>query len=417
MVEAATANTHAVEDMNPVVVADNVNPPPGEAPAQHQRQPEPDPAPSEPTPVVDPRDAIAERAMQRRMAEEAKFSPKDTNFVPPSIAYGQEDDDPPDDGQQNRNPEGAAREAALSDSEGQQQPQAYYAKLKVNGVEIPVSRDQLLQYADLLDEEAKGIPDRALIKLAQQNIAAQDILERAKEIRRSAQLDAARGVSNPGEATDPEPAANQPQHTSPKQDHLTAKDVAESIQFDDPEVAAEKLERLLQDKVEQARQVEYNQQRLAAIGSEVDQAIAAFARANPDLASDQVATDALTKQVERETLQELAKCGLTQEQLDGLQRNPHLIGPAYIHAVKDGYEIRKPAEIFAAVGSRVRQSLGRPAPASQPQATSRDAAKQNLTQQPNRGGPVPQQSHADAEAGGRYKDAIAAMRRARGQSV
>ena len=386
------------------------------------------PEPQEP-PAVTERNRISAEITARRRAEEAVFDPNDPNYVPPAHAARPAPAEPPAPAAADG---GEPAPGPAAEQPTPEAPAGY--SLRVNNQTMMVTRAQLLQYADMDDAEAAGMPDRALIRLAQKQIATEQALDEAKQLRRAARMDSARQPMPGNEPDDESGAADagNPQ-AARRQNGVDPIKTVEAIVYEPPEVAAEALDRLMEEKLaryDQQRAITTRQQQIAG---EIEASIMAYGRANPDLVANEDATLLMSHHLNREAVAELRNVGAINEQeAQALLKHDHMIGEAYTAARLDGHRVSDPQAIVERAGQRVRAAMGltqraAPAPstpaAQQPvqqhQQDPRMAAKQQLTQQPTRGAPMPQTQQAPRNPQGRpnYSEAIRQQRISRGQTV
>ncbi len=296
--------------------------------------------------------------------------------------------------------------------------------LKVNGNTFTVNREDLLRYSDLDESDAAGLPDVSLVRAAQINLAAQMRLDEAKQASLGA-----RAASVPGN-TQPEQQRAEVGQTKPqvaRKPVQPTREEIEAIQLGDPEQAAAALDAWTERKLQADKDTTRQQQTFQSLQSDVDNAIADFGKANPDIASNEAAADVLRTFSVREALADIEKVvRLTDAERQDLLNNPTLITQAHNGARAQGLAVRKPAEIFAAAGARVRESMRMPAqqttppPAQMQLQPSRLDAKRALTSQPVRAGAsdqIQRQPPEGAQPRRSVKETVALMKKARFQAV
>ena len=210
-------------------------------------------APVTPAPEADPEAPPPQRvdprlAMAKRMREERERSRPGSplNIDPESIPEGVDVDALEED-----QPITAGRKptpAINTDGGGQG------LRLKVDGQEFTVSREDALRYAGLSPEDAEGIPDTALARSAQINIAAEQRLERAKQQRGGEPAPLPSGDHTGNDLRDNGSRQQAPQPSSPPQEDERA--LMETIQLGDPEealAAQNKLWEIRERRTQQTR--------------------------------------------------------------------------------------------------------------------------------------------------------------------
>jgi len=375
------------------------------------RQPAPDPAPeadeapAEPTLVVDPRLALAAKFNRRRGEQHAT-----AQIIDP--------DGPPVDAQQpgaiTGTPQTEAARIQAGTPEGAPDPAAdRLFSLRVNRNDFQVTRSQLLAAAEIDEADAKDIPEYALVKIAQKNLAAQARLDETKALSQTARLTA----RAPDDTTSEQPFQADARSTPPA---LPADDDAElmqRIQLGDPAEAMQAFD-ALSARREQARTY---QSRIQSLQQDVDFAVQDFGRNNPDIAQNQLAADFLRTIAVREAVDELRGIGLPDHELQTLLNSPELATRAYNGARMQGLQVRSPAELFACAGQKVRAALNLAAPNPTPNPSpaplnSRIEMKRALPTQPARSGSADVSSGSQPAPQPRNpSDVIASMRAARHQ--
>ncbi len=357
--------------------------------------------PAEPRLIEDPRAAIAARAAARRAAAHAEAENIDPDSAPiQARTPGQQDE----------------TAAAIVEQASEQPQQRQTAPIpspkpwtiKVNRQELNLTWGQILDACEMSDEEAEDVPDAALIRIAQKNIAAQ------------MRLDEAKTLSRPG---------NTPQDAQPQQDQQTftqdqpsedEDDLIQKIQLGDASEARRAFDELFARRQRADRQ----QQIAASMQHEVGDAIESFGRANPDIANDPVAADLLRTLSVRESVNELReRVGLPEHECAQLLNNPELAVRAYNGARMKGYQVRSPAELFASAGQTVRARLNMAAPVGNsatpnPAPQDRLAIKRALPQSPASSGAAnlsQAQARKPAPDARNPSETIAKMRKARFQ--
>jgi hypothetical protein len=345
---------------------DPANPKPGEAPVAEKLL----------DPRVQARLDIAANFRAHRAAEDAPQPEV------PAEEPAPEQDEPPAE------PAAPAAPAA--------EPQAF--KLKVLGNEVSVSFEQLAEEAGFDADEAKAIPPKTLIRLAQKSLAANAYLDEAKATAKSARA-ASRATGEttpetPATGTDPEA----PSEPAQDQGKAALRDVVEKIQFGDPEEGAEALAdavrkeaaRIVKDELTTARIGDKRE----TVQRDVQASVKAFEEANKDIVGDPDLAAIFYGRHLVETVKDaFVKTGqVSKANADALIRNPQEALEAYESARVDGrVTLPDPAALLAANHARFRARFPAPAaPQGQPPASrlpaldARVAAKRALPSQPTR---------------------------------
>lgn len=369
------------------------------------------------------RDQIAERAKAARAAEREVYSEEDltTNdmgeFVPPFVNKQAKDD------------AAAAMDEARKSTEEEEERKNRSYTLKVRGNDIPVaSRAELLKLAEVEADEADDYSDAQLIKFAQKQVAASQLLEEAKlqnkSARMSARADDQHTTDDPADETDPN-EGQQPdpaEHQGKKADWQ--REAIEKIQFGDPEEAAEAFAKALERGVNEVFTKREITGRVQTVESMIERATYDFEDANKDLIEDPDLADLVyNRALVAEFKKDLVAGGVAPERADAvLGNNVAQAMQAYIAVAADGrVKIRQPHLMLQSAADAVRTKINRPAPNREretptPPAHDRLAAKRNLAPQPSRAS-VPQQTAA--QRSGQTPEArssvVAKMRQARGQ--
>jgi hypothetical protein len=290
--------------------------------------------------------------------------------------------------------------------------------LKVRGNEIKASRDDLIRYAELEPEEAAGLPQAALVRLAQKQLAASSYLDEVKQ----ASKDARSAARAPGD-TQPDNAAHgddfpdyeaEGDPPSPPQDERDPLEAAiEKVQFSDPAEGAQALREALAAE-EQRRAA---QAREAEVAQELDREIRGFEATNAELVQDPVIGGVLYNHYVYEEIltdiAELAKAkGLTREQVKERFPDVRSALQAYTLGRKEG-AFRDPKAILSTAGNATRQRFGlattNPAAPTSPPVSDRTALKRALPPQPQRSNaPLP----APVSAAPRSPSSVVAKMRA-----
>lgn len=376
MSDLKPGNAPEIPDGTPTYVDDNPNPAPAAPPIEEAAAPaEPAPEPREPTLRPDPRTAIAEnrKAMHN---EDRPFEGMADLYTPPFVQVVDEPE-----------PE---QEAA---PEPPQPQQAASFKLKVRGNEITASRDELIRYAELEPEEAEGLPEAALVRLAQKQLAASSYLDEVKQ----ASKDARTAARAPGD-TPPANAAPEPDEIgvegeeSPPQDDRDPFEIAiEKVQFGEPAEAAQALREALTSQ-ERTRLAQEAEKRAA---DEIATQIHDFEQANADLVGDPDLGGILyNRYVYEEMIKDVAtegaKRGLSEAQIRESFPNVGAALQAYTLGRAKGF-FRAPNEILSSSAQSVRTKFNRtPATPQNPAApapapvSDRAALKRALPPQPSR---------------------------------
>lgn len=354
-------------------------------PAPAANSPEREAASDMPAKFVDPRLSLAKRQQERRLAESSEWD--GLEIRPPELVGGETDED-----------QGAVQRAAPSDSspsqpkqatqQAQQQGGRSTLALKVNGLDMEVSREDALRYADIDPADAEFFTDAQIIKIAQKNYAAESFLQEAKAARNSARA-ASAGSPTPGQ----QQADQQQDGQSGQEQHqLTREKVVEALQFESPEVGAEMLDEYLDQRIAERLSGREQVSSINSIRDQVRGTIAQLETDHADIAADPdaraFAQQALLDEVARD-LRGLNHPGLNEQTILALIATGNL-QEAYIRARNDGLKLRAPEEIATAAIGRTRQLYRMPAPQQEQKQKQQQNgigqrldAKRGLIQQPN----------------------------------
>ena len=369
------------------------------------------------------REEIAERHKAARQAEaEEMGEPTETEmgeFVPPWIAK-----------QEAKAAEEA--EAKIAAANKPAEPKTY--TLKVRGNDIPVaSRDELAKLAEVEDGEASDYTEAQLIKLAQKQIAANQILDEAKAAKKTARTSTREDEGN----TQPQPedddddqdqtadAGTPPQHQS-KRDRYKA--LVEKVQFGDAEEAAEAFATAVQEGVKETVREQQLERRVSNVQNIIKKASHEFEAANADLIQDPDFSDIVyNKGFVQELKKDLARQGFAPENIERAVGNDlRSAMDAYVTIATDGrVKVRPPHQMFAAAAQTVRQKFGRPSPnptttntparPATPASHDRLQAKRGLTPQPNRASAPRAIAPVNGQSPAKYSNVVQQMRKQRGQ--
>lgn len=438
-----TTMTTGPSETEPKVVLDNE---PMPEPADDRIDVEATPEPTEPTPAPtddgeplppprmrgDPkRDEIAQRYREKQ-AEEAAAARAEAE-----ADDGSEDGDGGSAGAPVEAPEPAAPAAT-------EEPEAdKILTLVVHGERQHFKRSDLIDAFDL-----GGIPDDAIIRIAQKEIAADQRLRKVKERENQSLPDPERPTRAADDPLDPEnpPAtadANAdglgPDGSPPAQDQGTEEkltDIVSRIQLGDADegtaAAREflKLARLTPEEIAQAVQQSNQQQ---AHKNEVAEVLGKFARENTDIATDPDLFEVYQSALASSMVQDLKSVGYSDEQLKPILGDRQRIAAQHRRVRNAGFQVRSLEKAFEDTTEYVRTKFklpkpnpnpgtgGRPAsdPHPQPAAPTPDQTrlrigrKEAAQQQPRQG----TARVAPPQGGSRPKttrDVIADMRAARG---
>lgn len=374
--------------------ADQTDPvPPAEiqsrtAPAGHEKDDEP----AMPRLRVDPRDAIAARLKASRAAAnpDAHTSPVDRFNVPHGVPVeGDEDEDAR-----------LAEERASAEAETQRSAAPQRAtppaapqsdgrySLRVNGNNFMATRDELIRYAEVEPDEAAGMSDASLVRLAQKQMAASSFLDEARAAAKSA-----RTVQRSPQADTPgqdEPNADTTVQGAENGLHsLSDRQLIEKVQFGDADEALEAQTILTRRQMSAFSAAD----RMRAIDGEIGTAIERFGAESQDIASDPFMQAVHRTALVDEVVDELARKaqGVTQQHIAHLKANPNLAMQAYKAGRMDGLQLRTPDELFTAAAQTVRSRFSKEPPPAKHENTretppaarsDRTEAKRGLIAQP-----------------------------------
>lgn len=319
------------------------------------------------------------------------------------------------------------------DAQPQNQPRSF--TLKVRGNDIPVvSRGELIKLAEVEDDEADDMSDAQLIKLAQKQVAASQVLDEAKaakKIARAAAPDegdtqpASHQQHNEPDLDDDEPAPAQPNPDDRR------RQLIEKIQFGDPEEATQAFTEAVSEGVRSVVAEQEFSKRHNNVINIIKKAGDDFEAANADLVSDPDYADILyNRAFVAELKKDLVGQGLLPENVDAVVGNDvRTAMKAYANIAADGrVKTRAPNQMLAAAAQAVRQKFNRPAPPSRPGARTtaarpttapmshRQDAKRQLQPQPARTSAPTQSGPVHGQAPVARSNAVMQMRKARGQA-
>jgi hypothetical protein len=392
-------------------VIDNPNPTPV-APTPEPAPPAPVEAraPSMPEIPVDPRIEIANRFKKQRQTEEGPFTRDASNpNVPPFLQTREPTDDTVDDlsGDEPAPPP----VQPVSDT-----PAEKKIRIKVRSNEFELTRDQLLREAELTEEEAAGMPETSLIRIAQKNIAANSYLEDARNVEKEARRSLRTSPEHHGTDSDQNADDQPPPPPSRPPVAPEFKELVEKVQYGEPEEAAAALQQAVESVATRQQMARFRNEH----GNEVAQALEEFQSTNSDLFADEFTAEFVGKAAERLIKDSLVKAGLRREDVERVVTSVDAAREAYIEARMVGYKVPAPKELLAQAGAVVRNAFNRPAATSQPQPTApvlvdtRTVAKRAIPQQPQRA--TVNEAVSETPAPKSRSDAVAQMRKARGQN-
>ena len=375
--------------------------------AQEPELPEADAAP--PVFADNTRRAIAEKARAARAAKnpDGDTAPLDKFNIPQGMHVEGEDDDARHAAEEARLAEAdTGRQPPVRQPEADRQPAAADKSynLRVNRNDISVTRDELLRYAEVDADEAKGMPEAALISLAQKQLAAKQRLEDARSASQSARTAGAE-PAYPSDQLQPDAERNPPDAPTGLSARSDA-ELMEIIQFGSPEEASEA------HNIKTARtwSMLNAEQRAGAFDREVRSAITDFAEKHPDIAKDADLADmhrgVLLREMSREITSKLPK--LPGHIAARVATDQEFATKVYRAAIGDGHALRLPAQLFEDAARVVTSRFGKQDPAPEPSPSggdlrpepsareSRMDLKRGLFRQPGRSDHVTEQPSSQA---------------------
>jgi hypothetical protein len=427
---AATSEAAALAaenlDARQTVTNDNPNPDYG-TPSVTADPPINEPGETAP-PQLSKREQIVANARARRaeMNDDGGDQPFDdlvTNeageYIPPFLRRQQEEE------RARREEEEAARA-----QHPQSEPRSFV--LKVRGNDIPViSRGELVKLAEIEPEEADDFTDAQLIKLAQKQVAASQVLDEAKAAKKTARA----AAHDPG---DTQPASQEQQETDlddetqpePPHQEDRRRQLIEKIQFGDPEEATQAFTEAVSDGVREVVAEREFSQRHTNVVAIIKKAGDDFEAANADLVTDPDFADLVyNRAFVAELKKDLVGQGLKPENVDAVVGNDvRTAMKAYATIAADGrVKTRAPNQMLAAAAQAVRAKFNRPAPSTRPGVSTaarpttapmahRQDAKRQLTPQPARTSAPIQSAPVSGQAPVARSNAVMQMRKARGQA-
>lgn len=337
----------------------------------------------------DPRKAIAERQRQRR-----------AGINPDEAAEG---DDHIDEKPIAAAPAKPAGQQQQAPQQTQGAPQGTPSdlnkrfKLKVDRNEFEVSMSDALRYARIDPDEAQYFSEPQIVAIAQKQLAADMRFEEAKTAARSARP--APG-SPPAPQDDADELDDVHQHVQPSNPRAKDIEVAESLQFEDAETAAQKLRNFIGEIVGETVTNREGAMKFQGSRQDILSVAAEFEQVNPDIVSNAAALTYSKTLIADLAEQELmTHAGVTREQAQWLRSQGRILD-AYAAAQIDGHRLRPPREVFEEAVTRTRTDfapvLGQQQPqqqyqervpqiAPQPRLHDRRNAKSGLITQPTVG--------------------------------
>jgi len=409
---AAAAAENAEVRANNDAFTDNTNPDAGIVEQTTTETTTEAPAPAEAPKYVDPRVRIAAGIKARREAAAANQDGQSSepeallqtdhmgNVIPP---FAQPKAEEPA-------PEPAKVEA----------PAQKTYDLKVNGKDIQLkSFDELAQAAGLKPDEARDLPEAALIKAARITLAAEARLAAAKEQARTADAPTATPADKSAKETGQGDAPVAPKAKG------TTKDVIEKIQFSDPDEAAVELDAFIDERVSQALTSREQNQTIAVIQKDIATSVRSFEAANQDIMGDPDLSNVLYGRYVVDSIKDalVATGEITREAADKAVTNTQQALLAYEAARFGNLQISNPSTILTEAAGKVRAKFGKQAPATTPstspaQVNPRVEAKRGLTPQPTRAAaPLPVARPTNGQNPDKRSHAVAEMQRRRGQRL
>lgn len=369
-------------DPVPSVVDDNPNP---EIPAARAAPPAAAPVPEDPVAdppgFTDPRHDIARRAAERRAQSTARnpHIPVDRDSVPEGIGVeGEGEGDESADAGQAEQPQ----RAASPQQPAQQALAPSQFTLKVNKNEFSATREEVLRYAELTDDDARGLPEAAIVRLAQKNLAAQAYLDEAREESKRARV-AGRA---PSETSDAErQVAQQPAQTAQRAPADVTDEELEAIQLGDKDEARKALGGVVSRIAAQAFGQNQAEVSMRSVQNEVETAMQRFVEKNPDIAGDEILSASHRAMLVQEAMLDVRRAvpELDDQRALYALNNPQSAMALYQAARSEGRQLRSPAEIFDAAASKLRGKFGgAQQPEPPPALDQRREAKRALVQQP-----------------------------------
>lgn len=278
----------------------------------------------------------------------------------------------------------------------------------VRGKEVTKSEDEWLALAMKVDAADTYLEE------------SRQLLEDAKRIRQERTGQDAQHPEHRTEARDDRTDVDDTQTS--RRPGIDLKAVVEEIQFGDPTVAAEKLAQAI-DNVATKQVNEGHIARLVSndlARSKLD--LKAFADANPDIASNEIASSVMEQSIYKVFREEIKALGVDEAQIP---KDPKTLADWHRLYRVHGHSVSKPAEVFEK--AKVMLDTFRGAPAAPKPAPRKDAARVEVNVDrterrmaipvqpsravaPRRDAPVVKQEDS-------RKEAVREMRRARHQPV
>jgi hypothetical protein len=301
-------------------------------------------------------------------------------------------------------------EPGVPAADQQQQPAAAERNHKI----IVRGKEMLLTDAELIERASK-------VEAADSYLAeSREMLDAAKRVRAErAGLD----PQHPEDRRSTEDGQDQTDHSDrARHPALDLKSVVEEIQFGDPEKAST----LLGEAINTAASKMANEGHIARLVSN-DLAkskleLKAFSDANPDVASNEIAASVMEQSIYKVFREEIKALGVDEAQIP---RDPKALADWHRLYRVHGHNVSKPADVFQKAKAKLDEFRGAPSvpkPAPRKDASrvevnvNRTERRMAIPVQPSRA-VAPQRNAAPVKVENSRKDAVAEMRKARGQPV
>lgn len=280
--------------------------------------------------------------------------------------------------------------------------------IKVRGKDVTLTESQMLERARKVEAADSYLEE------------SRELLESAKQVRAErAGLD----PHPPEDRRSTDDERDQADHSDRARPNAPdLKSVVEKIQFGDPEEAARELGEVINSTATKLA----NEGHIARLvsndlaRSKAD--LKAFADANPDIAADEIASSVIEQSVYKIYREEIKALGVDEAQIP---KDPRALADWHRLYRVHGHTVSKPADVLQkakATLDRFRGAPSEPKPAPRKDASrvevnvNRTERRMAIPVQPSRA-VAPRRDAAPVKQENSRKDAVAEMRRARGQPV
>lgn len=373
----------------------------------------------------DKRAAIYAKARESRKASMQDFSGDPTD---PAALYGNLNnlDDLGDLEREALERQKQVREQGTQPPQTQDQPPAAPPPKPLNGLDPQLLSQRVTA---IIDGQPQDISIEDAIRAFQMNSAADkrftqanQILQQVKELQRGAAYQPPNDGQNDDDEQDYNGTATSEGRpgTTGQAANFDARALAEKIQLGSTEEAAEAIGSLIEAVKSNQAPVDHTIQTLAVLEDRTStEALQRYASENPDL-QDEIMQDLTAKYIQRAMVDDLIASGMSADQLRKMVRNPQELTNLHkLARIQQAPGVRSTLDLVKAGHSQARawrgQTTAAPRP-GQPTMAQRNERKASLPTQPasrgNAATAIPQRPVSQEQ---RRSDAVAQMRKARGQ--